>query len=120
MNVSLYQTDEIVTPQAMVVRGVIEYDLAFGRGVDNYSFIVRIYAPRSDELAAQALFDDLCSPLGDTSVKTLLEADNALQLATQTKVRVRTVSEVQIYPSSDPNIEYLVVDFDVEVLVNNH
>lgn len=118
LNVSPYQTDQIAPPQAMIVRGQIDYDLSMERGHDLYNFTVAVLVPRIDELAAQAFLDDLCAPNGATSLKTIVEADTGLQ-AVVDYAYVRRASEVQVLPGSDPNTQYLSVDFEMEVVVSN-
>lgn len=107
-----YITDSVNTPVAVVSLNEVNYDVVMGRGADEWAYTVTVYTSRTNETQAQKYLDDLREPTGDTSLKTLIEADTALA-ALIDYVVVRTASPVraqQVGPT-----QYLLVEFTVEV-----
>jgi hypothetical protein len=58
--------------------GVIEYDLAFQRGLDKIPFTVRVYVSLTSDIGSQATLDEYIEPSGSRSVKEALESDTTL------------------------------------------
>lgn len=57
----------------------IEYDLAFGRGLDRWSFTVQAFVPLSSaDTDSQQTLDAYIAPAGAQSVKAALESDSTL------------------------------------------
>jgi hypothetical protein len=106
--------DQINPPVAIVYRKQIDYDIVFGRGGDQYTFGITIYGGAVSERTTQDLLDSYCLPSGATSVKTAVELDNTLGGVVD-YVRVLKVSETT--PVTAGGVDYLVVDFELEVVV---
>lgn len=66
------------TPPALhVAPGEIEYDLAFGRGMDSMMFTLTAFVALPNDIAGQMLLDELMAPAGPTSIKRAVEPDRA-------------------------------------------
>jgi chromosome segregation ATPase len=57
-------------PVAIIQPNSIEYDRAFQRGLDQYSFTVTVIVGRASERNAQRTLDTYCGGSGSSSVKT--------------------------------------------------
>ncbi len=106
-----YVTDQVNTPQAMVIRGDITYDDTFD-GTAAYEFVVTVYVTRSAG-AGQELLDDLSEPHGASSLKEALEADPDLK---------EVVDYAVVTGAGTPRVEvigdsqYLAADFFVRAV----
>lgn len=78
VQVSPYMLANPTPPAADVEPAPIDYDLAMKRGLDKWTFIVRVYVGLSGDIAAQKKLDAYIEPTGATSIKTLVEADRTL------------------------------------------
>lgn len=108
-----YMPDQINPPQAIVWDTGVDYDLVMGREADTYHFLVNVYVSRTSERAAAVLLDTLREPLGATSLKTVVEADNALK-ALVGYAWVRSASTLE--PTSVNGTDYLMVQFTIEAV----
>lgn len=108
-----YVPDQIQPPMAVVWDAGVDYDLVLGRGADEWTFTVAVYVSRTADKAAQKLLDTLREPTGATSLKTVVEA-NAGLAAVVDYARVRKASPLQVVTVGA--IEYLAVEFDVEIV----
>lgn len=70
--------DQPTPPQAVVYPDRVTYDTAFGRGSDEYTFIVLVIVGRIAERTAQTSLDAYCNPSGATSIKAAIEGDPTL------------------------------------------
>jgi len=109
---SPYVRDQVSAPELQVARGPIVYDVAMGREADEYHYTITAYVQRDSERAGQMALQKLCEPSGTGSLKTVLEADTALR-ALVDFVRVTNASEDR--NATIGLIDYLVVDFEVEI-----
>lgn len=115
LHASGYITDDITTPAAVVARTVVTYDSTMGRGSDELTFRVSVYVDRTDEIGAQQFLDELVEPGTSQTLKTILEDADTATAAGVHYIRVRTASEVN--QGSIGSLNYLSVDFDLEVMV---
>lgn len=111
-----YITDQINPPEIHVVAGTTDYDLVMGRGADIWNYRLIAYVSRISERSGQVLLDELRAPSGPGSLKTVLEADDALaDLVDYVRVRQASeVREVNLGSEASP-LRYLLVEFTVEV-----
>jgi hypothetical protein len=105
--------DSVNPPQAVVFRNDITYDLDLGDDGSTYSFIVKVYAGRVSERAAQILLDALCEPSGAGSLKAVVEGNVALRALCDWVV-VQAAGAVKVTTVGE-NL-YLTVDFIVEIV----
>lgn len=113
LRVTDYLTDQVTPPHAMF-DCEIEPDLSFGRGADVYRFTIWVFVDRTPEVAAQKYIDLLRDPTTSTGLKQTLETDATLAAAVD-YVRVTRIGKVEIAPVA--GVEYLMVPFDVEVVI---
>lgn len=113
-NVQPYYTDQIVAPQMSVGRLTVAYDIAMGRGGDEYIFTVTAYVSRSAIDVQQALLDQLCEPSGSTSLKTVLETAAVTAAAGADYIRVRSCEGID--GTTVGLADYLIEEFTVEVV----
>lgn len=100
-------------PIAVVIPGRIQYDTAFGRGSDDYTFTVTLIVGRVDARTSQANLDAYCASSGSGSVKQAVEADPTLGgVALDTRVTQMT-NQGSI---SIGDITYHTAEFSVSVI----
>lgn len=75
LRVSAYVPDLIEPPMAVVSAPSIQYDTAFKRGSDQYTFTVDVYVARQVVKSAQKALDALVDP---TAIKAAIESDRQL------------------------------------------
>ena len=75
---SAYIPDNPQPPVAVVMPGRIQYDTAFGRGSDEYSFTIMLIVGRVADRASQTTLDGYCESSGSRSVKAAIEGDRSL------------------------------------------
>lgn len=104
---------QVVAPAAIVLPGapLIEFDEAFGAGLDDYNFRIMVLAQRATEETAQALLDAYL-PRGTGCVKTAVEADGTLGGIVSYTV-VQRIAEYG--PIEWAGVIYMGAIFDVEV-----
>lgn len=106
-----YVTDQVNTPQGVIVRREVTYKRSFD-GESRYQFTISVYATRSPEYGQQFL-DELVEPEGPTSLKEAVESDAGVGAAAH-YATVNTASPVLERVVGETT--YLAVDFDVEVV----
>jgi hypothetical protein len=114
-NVSDYMADTINPPHAMFDFAV-EPHLTFGlisEGSAVFRFTVQVFVSRSDVLSGQRLLDKLRDPTSTTSLAYVVE-NNATLAAACDYARVSSIGAIQIANPS-PNVEFLMVPFEIEV-----
>lgn len=109
-------TDNTNPPHAIVMRKSTDYDLTMGRGADQHSFSVMVFASRLNERGGDELIDELIDPANPLCLKTIVEGDDAL-LRLVDYARVRSAGETTV--ADIASTQYLTVEFDVEVVVSN-
>lgn len=104
LRVSYFIPDNPNPPQAIVAPPTIRYDQSFGRGLDEYSFQVIVFATRADERTGQDLIDSYCAPVGAGSIKAAIESDRTLgglvadlRVTDMTGVSPTTFADGQVY-----------------------
>lgn len=99
-------------PVAVVTFDRVEYDTAFGRGLDTYTFRVVLVVGRVDTRGAQQTLDGFLSGSGLTSLKQAIESDRSLGGKAQ-DLRVTTGENIrEVVINEGP---YLATDFVVTV-----
>lgn len=111
LRVSAYVVDQVNPPHAMVMRREFTYDTVQQTGTYDGVFVVRVFASRTAEKAAQVFLDGLVDPTG---VKAAVEADPTLGGAVS-DCWVRSVAEIVSVTVGD--IDYLAIDFELRVTV---
>lgn len=102
----------VVVPAAFPLPGTIEFDETMNRGVDSYTFTVRVLVGRAVDKVAQEKLDPYLAGSGTSSIKAAIEGDGTLAGAADW-TRVTRVSR---YGDIDHAGEgYLGADFTVEV-----
>ena len=112
LRVTDYVPDDPKPPVAVVMPPKITYDRAFGRGLDEYEFVIVVIVGRVSDRTAQAALDGYCNPSGLSSVKTALEADRTLAGASS-DLRVTDMRGISSLPIADNT--YLAAEFVVTV-----
>ena len=112
LRTSDYVPDDPKPPVAVVMPPTIKFDLSFGRGLDEYEYVVTVIVGRQSERAAQRLLDSLCAPTGVGSVKTAIESNRTLagQCQDLRVTEMRRISSLII-----DQITYLAAEFTVQV-----
>lgn len=101
----------IVTPMAFPLPGSIEFDETMGRGVDTYTFTVRLLVQRAVDQVAQENLDPYLDGSGAQSIKAAIEGG-----ALGGSVDWARVVRVSRYGDIDhAGHMYLGADFFVEV-----
>jgi hypothetical protein len=104
--------DKVETPAAQVGEVEIEYDKTMGRGLDELTFKIRVYASRADDRSGQDKLDGYLKGSGSTSVKAAIEGDRTLGGTAQT-LRVTGVSGYGVYEVA--GMAYVGAEFTVTV-----
>lgn len=106
------------TPPAIEIsrREPLEYDRAFGRGLDRWELTVRALIAFTTDLGAQRKLDELLDPTGLTSVKTLIESDPTLG-GVADDLHVPRVGGEQLFERN--NTAYIGCEWSVLVFVSN-
>lgn len=112
LRTSDYVPDDPKPPIAVVMPPTIKFDLAMGRGLDEYEFIVTVIVGRQSERVAQRLLDSFCAPTGSGSIKTAIESDRFLAGNCQD---LRVTEMRRITSLSIDQITYLAAEFTVKV-----
>ena len=109
-----YVPDSIEPPTAVVgVMEAIDYDASMQRGADKYDIPVYLYVSRVDAQDSQETLDNYLASSGASSVKAQVESDTTLNSQAQS-VRVISAGQYGVYNIN--NINYLGVEFTVEVI----
>lgn len=102
----------ITTPAAFPMPGTIEFDETMDRGVDSYTFTVRLLVQRAVEQVAQENLDPYLAGSGSSSIKAAIEGDGTLGGAADWTRVVRVPKYGDIEHAGQM---YLGADFTVEV-----
>jgi len=117
LSVYAYVPDMIEPPTAIVgVMDAIDYDASMQRGADKYEIPIYLYVSRVDAQDSQDTLDGYLASSGASSIKAQVESDSSLNGAAQS-VRVVSASNYGVYTIN--NIDYLGVEFIVEVIAWN-
>jgi hypothetical protein len=85
----------------------IEYDAAFVRGLDVWTWLVRGLTPKTSDIGSQVVLDGWLAPSGALSVKEALESDMSLGGAAET-LHVTNLAGPRLVgvpaPSGPPNV----------------
>lgn len=73
-----YVRDIADVPVAMVGGPDIEFDKTFGRGHDDYTIPIMVFASRVSDEDSQVRLDAYLDPFGASSIKAAIEADSTL------------------------------------------
>jgi hypothetical protein len=107
--------DQPTPPQAVVYPERVTYDTAFGRGSDDYTFVVLVIVGRVAERAAQTSLDAYCNSSGATSIKAAIESEPTLG----GKALDCRVTEMRGQGSlAVGDITYLTAEFLITVIAN--
>lgn len=114
VNVFEYVQASPTPPTIQILPPSVDYDLSMRRGYDLWTFIVQAFVNFTSDYSSQRLLDDICSPIGTTSVKALLEADQTLGGTTATVMVTRHDFRGKLETSGGSPM--LLVEFTVEVI----
>lgn len=78
LRTSFFVPDNPSPPIVLITPQRVEYDSSFNRGVDEYTFEVRLLAARSSDRGGQRILDSYCAKSGATSIKAAIESDKTL------------------------------------------
>jgi hypothetical protein len=76
--VSAYFLHQPTPPAMHIYPGPMTYDVAFGRGLDLWTFQIQAFVPLTSDIAAQRRLDEWLNAEGSTSIKQAAEADKTL------------------------------------------
>lgn len=110
-----YITESIDPPHALF-DFEIDPHVTFDPGPDLYRFTVTVFCNRSEPQASQKYLDELRNPRNADSVPARVEADSAPlgDLDDFQYARVTSVSRVDVRTVG--TVEFLTVDFEIEVV----
>jgi hypothetical protein len=106
-----YIPDQAPTPCAVVGNLTIEFDEAFGRGLDMGTVDCLVIVSRMNDRGAQDKLDAYLAGSGAGSVKTAIEADKTLSGSVATS-RVTRATPIEVDISG---IKYFAYRYEVEV-----
>lgn len=115
LRTSSFVPDNPTPPIAVVLPTRVEFDSAFGRGMDQFTFKVVVIAARASERSAQDVLDGYCNPTGTKSIKTALQSDKTLG-GNAFDLRVTELSDYG--PLSIGETQYMAATFNVTVIAN--
>jgi len=114
VNVFEYAMASPTPPTIQILPPSVDYDLTMRRGFDVWTFVVQAFVDFTDDFSSQRLLDDVCSPIGTTSVKALLESDQTLGGTTATVLVTRHDFRGKVETAGGSPM--LLVEFTVEVI----
>ena len=94
------------------------YDMTMGRGANESTYTVRVYAGRASERSAAKLIADLMDPANPLNLKSCVEGDSNLLMLVD-YARVRSAGDMNVVAIGTGDVLYVTVDFQVEVVVSN-
>lgn len=106
-----YIRGKVNPPEAMIDYEV-NYDLTFARGADSYLFKIKVFDELTSERAAQARLDTWRDGNDTASIKYVIE-----NYSTGAYDYARVVSATDITVATVAGVDYLMVSFDVEVVL---
>lgn len=96
----------------------VQYDMAMGRGLDEWRLIVRGLVATGLDIGAQKTLDRWLAPTGDLSVKAAIESDRTLSGAAD-DLQVATVSNYRLFVSAaSSNVVYLGAEWNVRIIAS--
>lgn len=107
-----YMPDRVSVPAAIVGEVGIDFDLTFGRGLDQFAITVRVYVSKASDRAGQDKLDGYLAGSGASSIKAAIEADKTLGGAAQT-LKVVAVTGYGVYEVG--GVDYLGAEFSVVI-----
>ena len=110
----IYDTvpDSINVPAAVVGMLDMDFDATMNRGYDRATLDIILITGRMSERSAQNTLDTYLSGSGNSSIKTVVEANKTLSGAVQTlRVTAATSGSIQV-----SGIDYLAYRFRVELI----
>lgn len=117
--VSGYALANPTPPCIDLLGGVVTYDAAMARGMDDITWIVRVMVPWNLDQAWQSILDNMVDSTGSNSLKTNLEVRDSNQARSLGGVvsdcRVTQASEYKLYPQVGGS-DVLGVEFTVQVI----
>ena len=117
LSVYNYVPDSIEPPTAVVgVVQSVDYDSTLSRGADTYTIPILLYVSRVDAQDSQETLDGYLASSGASSIKAQVESDETLDGSAQS-CRVVEADNYGVYNVN--NIDYLGVEFTVEVIAWN-
>lgn len=76
--VSAHMLSDPTPPGAHVYPARVDFDQAFGRGLDVEEYAVEVFVAEVSDIGSQDVLDDYLEPDGPLSVKAAIEADRTL------------------------------------------
>lgn len=111
-----YLLSEPTPPTFEIEPAGIQYDQAFTRGVNEWTFTVRGFVGTASDIVSQQNLDVWMAATGTSSVKAAIENDLTLGGKVQT-LQVTSVSPPTTYAvASQPNSLYLGAEWTVRIL----
>lgn len=115
VQVNPYALAQPTPPGIQILPGAVQYDQAFGRGLDEWTFTVQGFVALTSDIGSQVVLDAMSAPSGSGSVKAALEADKTLGgLVQSLHVTEQTAGRVVDIPGSGSPM--LLVEWRVQVL----
>jgi hypothetical protein len=96
LQVSAYMLSAPTPPWIDIFPEPVKYDLAFGRGLDEWQYAVRAFVGLNSDVGAQQKLDTMLEPAGANSVKQAVESDITLG-GTVSSVHVTEASGSRLY-----------------------
>lgn len=97
-------------PIAIISPNSITYDSVYGRGMQEYQFIVTVLVGLVSERSSQNKIDAYCSSTGSSSIKLAVESDKTLN----GKAFDVRVTDMRAYASvTVGDVKYLAAEFNV-------
>jgi hypothetical protein len=104
--------DQPKPPTAVVIPQGIRFDVAMGRGTDEYDFSIIVIVGRVSDRTSQASMDSFCNSVGTQSIKACVVSDPTLGGVVQSA----RVTDMQNYGAlTVGDTEYLSAQFAVTV-----
>lgn len=113
LRTSSFVPDNPTPPIAVVIPNKVDFDSAFQRGADQYTFKVVVIAARASERSAQNTLDAYCNATGATSIKTAAEIDKTLG---GSAMDCRVTDLTDYGPVQIGDTQYLAATFTVTVI----
>lgn len=116
LRTSAFVPDNPTPPIAVVIPQRVQFDSAFQRGMDEFTFDVMVIAARASERNAQHILDSYCNVTGASSVKVAVESEKTLGGS----VMDCRVTELTGYgPLAIGDVTYLSATFTVAAIGNS-
>ena len=106
--------DSVNAPCAQVFRAEMDPRMVFSGSKAQFNFRVRVFMGRASEIAAQEAIDDLCELSGATSLAAAVADGDNWTDGLVDYAQVVRIGETGV--ANIGGIEYLMAEFDVEVV----